>query len=231
MKRVIFIITFAFCCLLPASSVYAGALNVYEQQVIAEAKKVYIYRGQEYRVTADYIDQLVAYLSRSEVDITAEQRDQALQAAYDSIEQGVRKGYLVPVEKAEVKATPTPTIAVISDRPKLETETSELPTPDISGTVKAGPTQTPPPKKPPKVTENNAEIPTVEPEEIEKLFEAIPTRDMATGSISNVSDASIITETGFNLDNTLIVIMGILILMTIALIATIRLDYFAHSDE
>lgn len=217
MKRVIFIITFVFCCLLPSASVYAGALNEYEQQVVAEAKKTYVYKGKEYRVSANYIDQLSDYLSQDDVDITAEQRDQALQSAYDSIEQGVLEGYLVPIEEPSATPIPSPTV-----------------TTEQSDTAKEEASQAPLPKTTPKVsnTENTQQAPSVKPEEIEKLFEVIPEVKTETSARPEVElDALIITETGFCLNNTLYVIVGILILMIIGFIATFRLDYFAHSDE
>ncbi len=218
MKRVIFIITFVFCCLLPSAGVYAGDLNEYELQVIAEAKKVYVYQGKEYRVLSKYIDQLTSYLSQDDVDITAEQRDKALQTAYDSIEQGVLEGYLVPVEE---------------QKPEREAET-ELTTPEQSSTAKEEPSQAPLPELTPKVAnrEDAEDIVSVKPEEIEKLFEVIPERE--TEKLANqdvVSDESIITETGFSMNHTLYVIVGIFIFMILGFIATIRLDYFAQSDE
>ncbi len=233
MKRVIFIITFVFCCLFPVASVYAGALNEYEQQVLAEAKKTYVYKGKEYRVSANYIDQLTDYLSQADVDITAEQRDQALQSAYDSIERGVLEGYLIPVEESKATPIPSPTVTIEAEGRKPEAET-ELTAPEQSSTAKEENSQVPLPKTTPKVsnTENTQQVPSVKPEEIEKLFEVIPEVETETSARPEAElDASIITETGFCLNNTLYVIVGILILMIIGFIATFRLDYFAHSDE
>lgn len=233
MRRVIFIITFVFCCLLPSAVVYAEVLNEYEQQVIAEAKRTYVYKGKEYRVSANYIDQLTAYLSQADVDITAEQRDQALQLAYDRIEQGVREGYLVPVEEPMVTPTPSPTVTIAPEGLQPVGET-ELTTSEQSGTAEEEASQVPLPKTTPKVLnkENTQKEPSVKPEEIKKLFEVTPEKETEAVSNPEVTlDTLIITETGFCLNNTLYVIVGVLILMIIGFIATIRLDYFAYDDE
>lgn len=225
MKRVIFIITFVFCCLLPSAGAYAGALNDYEQQVVAEAKRIYVYKGKEYRLSANYIDQLTAYLSQADVDITAEQRDQALQSAYDRIEQGVLEGYLVPVEEAKVTSVPRPSIT------EAEPETT---TPEQSGTANQESSQMPLPKATPKVSsiENTQQVTSMKPEELEQLFEVIPENEAETiVNPKTERDASIITETGFRFNNTLYVIVGIFIFMIIGLIATFRLNIFAHVDE
>ncbi len=189
MKGVIFYIAFVFCCLLPVSTVYAGSLNEYEKQVVAEARKTYTYQGKMYQVDEKYIDQLIAYLSQDDVDITAEQRDKALQTAYNSIERGVLDGYLIPVEEpveeSAQQATPMPTITVTP-------EPSEI--------------------------DEAKNLSQEEKEQIDQFF-------------GETSNTSIITETGFNFEHTLIVIVGIVMLMIFGFVANCRMDYFAQNDE
>jgi hypothetical protein len=216
MKGVIFYIAFIFCCLLPVSTVYAGSLNEYEKQVVAEAKKTYVYNGKEYRATEETISQLIGYLSQDDVDITAEQRDEALQRAYSSIEQGVLEGYLVPVEvtKEEEKLTPIPTPA-----PNESEGQVELPVIDIIDGEQQVHASTGAPQITPKPS---GEEPTTELslEEEQKKVDALPN-----------SSTSIITETGFDFRITLYVIAGLGMLMIFGLVAAHRLKYFAHDDE
>jgi hypothetical protein len=232
MKGVILVIALALCWLLPGSTVYAGSLNKYENQVIAEAKRTYIYKGKEYRVTDTYINQLVDYLSSEEVDITAEQRDAALRMAYDSIERGVQEGYLVPVE--EIQENPLPTEAVPEEKSEEDME-SEPPIPQPN---EAEGKPEPAAIEPDIVTETAGEgitaVPSGEQEEIEKRFEAIigeSVIDKTNSLAPDRMDSSIIKETGFSFNSTIFVIVGIIILMIIGFIAALRMNYFAHSDE
>lgn len=237
MKGVILVIALAFCWLLPVSTVYAGSLNKYENQVIAQAKKTYIYQGKEYRVTDTYINQLVDYLSSDEVDITAEQRDTALQMAYNSIEQGVLEGYLVPVDVLQEK--PEPTTAAVLPAENTEEDASEQPEPPIPQIAETEgqpvPTVTKPAISPETSGEETIiEAPTGEQEEIEKLFEAIiaeSEKEKTNSDAPVMMDSSIITDTGFCFNNTLIVIVGLILLMIIGIVAALRINYFAHSDE
>jgi hypothetical protein len=231
MKRVVFVLTLIFCCILPASAAYAGSLNANESQVVAAAKQVYIYQGKEYRVTEAYLNQLIDYLSSDEVDLTAEQRDEALQTAYGSIEQGVEEGYLVPVT-TEKEAQPTKS-------PEATTENIPQDTTEEAGDAPTVSIPQPPITKPGTITVtpepgNIVAAPGKEKEEIEKLFEAILSEESETkeNTVSSVgADASIITDTGFNLSNTIIVIVGMMILMVFGFAAALRNDNFAHSDE
>lgn len=77
---------------------YARELNENELEIIEAAGKVYEYNGQSYKVDQQYIDKLVDYFSRDNVDITKDEKDVILQIADSSIETGIREGYLIPIE-------------------------------------------------------------------------------------------------------------------------------------
>ena len=233
MKGVMFFIAFVFCCLLPASTVYAGTLNEYEKQVVSEAKKSYVYQGKEYHLSESALGQLTAYLSQDEVDLTAEQRDQVIQSAYGSIEQGVLEGYLIPLEETREGTQPTPTITVTPEKSSL----SEPPIPKIADTEEVQPQITITPPKVAPDTSGKAQItekPLTEKEEIAKLFETILSEEKAQEMSPNQGDsvnASIITETGYNFNTTLIVIVGVMMLMIFGFGAAIRMNFFAQNDE
>ncbi len=85
--------------LMPAQTltVYAGSLNGNEQELLGVISGTETYNGQTYRVKAEYIEQARAYFMQDDVDITDEQKQEALQTMYGSIGQGVTDGYLEPV--------------------------------------------------------------------------------------------------------------------------------------
>lgn len=103
MKKIIFALGLLLICFVPVSTVYAGSLNSYEKQVVAAAKKTYEYDGVKYRVASSYINQLMGYLTKDGVDLTAEQRDQAIQTAFANIENGVEGGYLIPISSGNTQ--------------------------------------------------------------------------------------------------------------------------------
>jgi hypothetical protein len=195
-------------------------LNEYEKQVVAEAKKTYAYQGKMYQVPEEYINQLIAYLSQDEVDITAEQRDKALQTAYNSIEKGVLEGYLIPVEEPPLQETPKPTITVKPETSEKETDTqSELPLSSEADTDEH-----------PTITKALQD--TTEPSEGDQGKDLSPDEKEVIDKFFGEADhTSIITETGFDFQSTITVIVGFVMLMIFGFIASCRLDYFAHSDE
>ena len=85
--------------LMPAQTltVYAGSLNGNEQELLGVISGTETYNGQTYRVKEEYIAQARAYFLQDDVDITDEQKQEALQTMYGSIAQGVAEGYLEPV--------------------------------------------------------------------------------------------------------------------------------------
>lgn len=228
MKGVVLFIAVIASCLLPASTVYAGSLNEFESQIVTEAKKTYEYNGKQYQVPTAYINQLINYLSSDDVDLTAKERDEALAAAFDSIERGVKEGYLVPVEE-EVQSeqgtvtdgsTPKPELPQeeMTSDDALPNQTEEAVTPAGEG-EKTGATG----------RENQTE------NRVEKIFEEVLSQsndqvETAPYTPEKVEE-SIITDTGFNFNNTFIVIVGLIMLMLFGIIATIRFDYFAHDNE
>ena len=233
MKGVIFYIAFVFCCLLPVSTVYAGSLNEYEEQVVAEARKTYAYQGKMYQVPEEYIDQLIAYLSQDDVDITAEQRDKALQTAYNSIEQGVLEGYLILVEEPSqpsgAEAEEDGSEKVASEKVASEEVDPEKVYPEKVDTGEADPREAD--------TEEQLTA-TVVPKSNSEPSESTPDKELFPDEIREIDQlfeetvhTSVITETGFDFENTIFVIVGIVMLMIFGFIAHCRLNYFAQDDE
>lgn len=79
------------------SCVFAGNINSYEADLIAQASGTFEYEGKSYVVNAAALRQLRSYLSDDGVDLTAEQAASASAKMYANIETGVLDGYLIPV--------------------------------------------------------------------------------------------------------------------------------------
>lgn len=96
MKKLILTLGAIFTFSLMTSTVYAGTINHYEQELISLAQGLYEYDGVDYQVAPAYIEKLISYLSGKDVDLTAKQRDEAVKMAFNSVAQGIREGYLIP---------------------------------------------------------------------------------------------------------------------------------------
>lgn len=72
-----------------------GGINTNEARVISVATGGFSYNNELYIARQEYVDQLIAYLSRSDINLTEEQADKAISAIYANIETGVNEGYIV----------------------------------------------------------------------------------------------------------------------------------------
>lgn len=121
MKKLILTLGAIFTFSLMTSTVYAGTINSYEQELINLAQGLYEYDGVDYQVAPAYIEKLIAYLSGKDVDLTAKQRDEAVKMAFNSVAQGIREGYLIPAEQA----TEDTSIKVPEEKPEEMAEEAE----------------------------------------------------------------------------------------------------------
>ena len=87
-----------------APNVMAGGINNNEARVIAVAKGGFEYDGDMYIARQIYVDELIAYLNQSDINMTAEEADYSISQVYANIEIGVTQGYIVKVnsEKDDV---------------------------------------------------------------------------------------------------------------------------------
>ena len=98
MRKVIFTLVIFFIIIMPYSTVYAGTINSYEQDIIAYAQGTFEYKGSLYKIDTKYINMLIEYLESDGVDLTQRHRDRVYNEAVNYIETGVLNGYLVPVD-------------------------------------------------------------------------------------------------------------------------------------
>lgn len=243
MKKIIFI---AATLILSSFSVtaYAGSLNSYEAEVVAAAQGVFESDGIKYKLDASYISQLTSYLSSDEVDLTQEQRDQALAAVNDYIDQGIKEGYLVPLDEqtlddpekdaTEEEKTDTKEIDTDQDTKTSDAETESSKTSDVEKNEKPDGENT----KAAESTENSKSTKNTAAKTNSKnaLDEdasgnTVPVSELtqAPGEITNEDE--IIKNTGFNFNRTVGVAVGIGVLMMIVILVTYRHNFFAQSDE
>lgn len=99
------IICFVICsCImlpLPRYVYAAGNINGNEARVIAAARGSFEYEGETYVAKQSYVDRLIGTLSAEDVDLTSEQADDAIDAIYSNVGNGVEAGYLVKAGSTE----------------------------------------------------------------------------------------------------------------------------------
>lgn len=74
-----------------------AAINANEAELLAIIDSQREYNGVLYQVSSDYWASARAYLDDPSVDVTAEQKQEAINQMFSSIQQGINDGYLVPV--------------------------------------------------------------------------------------------------------------------------------------
>ncbi len=76
---------------------YAGNINGNEQSIVSVIHGQFEKDGVIYSVKQDYINSAVSYLSRDDVDLTADQAQAVISEIYANVQTGVESGYLVAV--------------------------------------------------------------------------------------------------------------------------------------
>jgi hypothetical protein len=234
MKKVILFIGLLLFCTIDTSIAYAGTLNEYEAVVVEAAKGQYEFEGIKYQVDSSYINQLIDYLSSDDVELTEEQKDTVLLSVNDYIETGVQEGYLIPVQEQDTiedtNTQPDSTEEAGTGIPNSE-ESNKDASEAEEGTEEANSTD-------PTGTTEGA---------VDNFIEEILTKKPATttnvdaenGKVTIVDSKesnvltvnTVVKNTGFNLNRTTIIVMGMGILMLIGIYVTVKNDYFAQSDE
>ncbi len=111
---------------MPAREVSAGDLNADEARVVAAAGGTFTYEGKTYRAYRNYVNSLVSYLSDDDVDLTAAQADEVIAEMYDSIAEGIERGYLYEVTAdTDASETATDEVGISEEAAVDETLSSE----------------------------------------------------------------------------------------------------------
>lgn len=92
--RIAVISAAVFC--IPVATVCAeGGINSNEARVLGVARGGFAYNNELYTARQEYVNQLISYLSRDDVNLTESQADKAISTIYANIETGVNQGYIV----------------------------------------------------------------------------------------------------------------------------------------
>ena len=108
-------------------NVYAGDINGNEAAVIAAAGGTFEYEGKYYRAESQYMNELYAYLSRDDIDLTENQANTAIRMMYRNIRRGVKEGYLYEI-KSEEPTTENTTEKTTENTTEKTTEKPDEPT-------------------------------------------------------------------------------------------------------
>lgn len=225
MKKAILILGAVIINVLLTSTVYAGTLNSYEQEVISAARGAYEYEGVDYVVKQEYIDELIAYLSGDEIDLTAEQRDEVMQEAFASVERGVEEGYMIPISNEDTEGQDS------SSDNQMEDGNSS----SESEVIENGNSST----KQNEASDSGSDKPVKGDSYMSSPGDTIGKilGNQGTSAISedidktDASDSNIIKDTGFNLDSTIATLTGMGVLMMAGMLVTIKYNFFAHKNE
>lgn len=226
MKRYILVLGTLLLLLCSVETAYAGDLNQYEKTVIASAQEIYEYKGEQYKADQVYIDKLIEYLSRDDIDLTEADMGIILETAYNSIETGVDEGYLKPVPRPTI--TDQPSEEKPKPSPEEPSEGESKPSPEEPSEKDQKPSSEEPSEEEPKSSleepseEETKSSPDKPSGEDPKTSPEISTMD---------NDENIIKQTGFRLNQSLIILVGMGLLMLAGLFVTLKLGFFAHDYE
>ena len=82
---------------LSSQTVWAGDINDAEAGVISAASGTFEYNGKTYRTYSSYINDLYAYLSRDNVNLSPGQAKKAINYMYSHVGTGLQRGYIYEV--------------------------------------------------------------------------------------------------------------------------------------
>lgn len=98
-RRIVYISGLTFLLLFcQCVVVFAGSINGNESRVISAASGTFTYEGKKYVSSQESLNSLRAYLSRDDIDLTAEQADEAISTMLNNVQAGVEEGYIVPAD-------------------------------------------------------------------------------------------------------------------------------------
>lgn len=96
-SKVLIFLCLSTVLLLYCVPVYAGSINGNESAILGVLEGGFEVDGVQYKVDSSYISQASGYFSQDDVDLTADQKAEAISSLYANAKQGVIEGYLIPV--------------------------------------------------------------------------------------------------------------------------------------
>lgn len=104
-KYIMMIMVMCIAITVPKTIAFAGDINGNEARVISAASGTFTYEGKQYKAGSSYLNSLVSYLSGDDVDLTAEQADEAISMMYANVATGVTEGYIYEIGTGEDATT------------------------------------------------------------------------------------------------------------------------------
>ena len=251
MKKILAAIGFILFFAINQQVAYAGTLNEYETEVVNAAKGTFDSHGITYQVDSAYVDELIAYLKEDNIDITAQQRDKAISIMFSNVEQGVEAGYLMPVEVGKsadedgnVKESGN-SEGSIKESGSSEGSIKESGNSEGSkeGTGNLDNSQQDQTEELDGVDESTSNITKDKSEEfVNKIIdqqETITKIDTDKGKVTVTSGkdnnlitvSTVIKNTGFNLNNTFLMVVILVSVMVLCIVAAIQFRLFVHEEE
>lgn len=231
MKKAILIPGALMISIMLTSTVYAGTLNAYEQEIISAARRAYEYEGVDYVVKQEYINELISYLSSDDIDLNAEQKDKVMQEAFANVQRGVKEGYMIPLSPEDTKEEAD---SSENDQKNTDTDSSESnqneagsPSDDQTGTSGADKDN---PNSSGKDNSDMSSPVTAIDKVLDDQDKKLTDSQEDQGGTKN-SDTNIIKETGFNLNPTIYTLIGMGVLMIAGMLVTLKYNFFAHKNE
>ena len=231
MKKAILIPGALMISIMLTSTVYAGTLNAYEQEIISAARRAYEYEGVDYVVKQEYINELISYLSSDDIDLNAEQKDKVMQEAFANVQRGVKEGYMIPLSPEDTKEEAD---SSENDQENTDTDSSESnqneagsPSDDQTGTSGADKDN---PNSSGKDNSDMSSPVTAIDKVLDDQDKKLTDSQEDQGGTKN-SDTNIIKETGFNLNPTIYTLIGMGVLMIAGMLVTLKYNFFAHKNE
>lgn len=220
---------------------YASKLNEHELSIIEAASEIYEYNGKNYKADQKYIDKLTNYLLQDHIDINADDKEQIIQLAYANIELGIKDGYLKPIDISQGEDVDSGTEVDEQETVKEILESLGKEMSDIESYIPSLVSENENKSNEIEVIDSINEIRNSEYDKTEdkkteeKENEISNSKDNNTISNNteekNTLEEEIIKQTGFNLNTSFYIIMGIGILMILAIIVAIKNNYFTNAYE
>lgn len=237
MRRAGFIVGLLLLIFMNVNVVKAEVLNEYELQIINEAKKIYEVEGKLYHLDDVYINALTEYLSASNMDVTSEQKDKVIAKMYESLEQGVLEGYLIPVnesdkvldEMVEVDKEVNDIVEEIIGTDILEEENinsdNGVVSDGISGNLDSASNN---------ISNNSTDAEAglkagIKKSEVNAETATVVITDEGENPVLTLNTA--IKNTGFSLYETIVLFTVLICFMLVSIFVTLKFRLFAHSNE
>jgi hypothetical protein len=247
MKKAIVILIILLCVVIAPITVYAGSLNENESAIVGVAQGEFELDGVKYKVDSSYIDALVNYLCQDDIDLTSAQKDAAIQKIYANVRKGVADGYLIPIEQKSstseeelgIKDTKIDSNSDESLLEKGEEDSSQINESDETNEFITDIVIIDDYKDTGKIEAANSSNPsgTKNSSSEEKITSTVIDKKSSTIRVVNDQNESLLTvstqikNTGFNIVQTIVVLVILATVLGVSVAVAIKYVYFARKHE